>query len=699
MTDTPAHTDRRHSAQPTDDRRETATDGGSSPAAAATPRIGVCYFPEHWPRERWETDVDQMVDAGIDVVRMGEFSWGRIEPERGEFDFEWLDTAVSLFDDAGIDVVLCTPTATPPKWLIDDHPEILQTEPDGTTREFGSRRHYCFNSAVYREETERIVRAMAERYADADAVVGWQTDNEYGCHDTIRCYCSDCATAFREWCREEYDTVDELNEAWGTAFWSQQHASFAELDPPGHTVTDHHPSRRLAYARFASESAADYNRLQTELLREINDEWFVTHNFMGHFETLDAFEVGEELDFATWDSYPTGFAQFRDPSAVTDDRLRAGDPDQVSFNHDLYRGPAGFWVMEQQPGDVNWPPRCPQPGEGAMRLWAHQAVAHGANVVSYFRWRRCRQGQEQYHAGLRKHDGSADRGYDDAARAAAEFDALGDLDPVDPDVAVCVSYDDLWALADQPHAPEFEYWRLVDAFYRALRARGHQVDVVEPDADLDGYAAVVAPTLHLADEPLAARFEAYAAGGGHLLVGPRTGYKLPDNRIQPDLAPGPFADLVGGHVDQHETLPESLPTRLTYRGDEYEFRTWAEWLTPDTARSTGEYTAGTAAGRSAILERSVDAGSVAYCGVWPSEELADALVTDLLDRAGVSYTDRLPETVRVAQRDGRVWVLNFGSDPRTVDTPDNAAWHVGGASIPGYGVGVVDADVSDISIQ
>jgi beta-galactosidase len=203
----------------------------------------------------------------------------------------------------------------------------------------------------------------------------------------------------------------------------------------------------------------------------------------------------------------------------------------------------------------------------------------------------------------------------------------------------------------------------------------------------------------LADESLAARFEAYVADGGHLLVGPRTGYKLPDNRIQPDLAPGPFADLVGGHVDQHETVPEMMSTRLTYRGEEYDFQTWAEWLTAERAQSTGKYIKGAGTGRSAILERSTDGGSVAYCGVWPAKKLADALVTDLLDRAGVSYADRFPETVRVAERDGRVWVLNFGGDPITVDVPDKAAWDIGGASIPGYGVGVVEAGMCDVSLQ
>ena len=328
-----------------------------STGGAAVPRTGVCYFPEHWPRERWEMDAKQMAAAGLEVVRLAEFPWGRLEPERGALDFEWLDTAVSVLGKAGLDVVLCTPTATPPKWLVDEHPDILQEEADGTIRAFGSRRHYCFNSSTYREESERITRQLAAHYTDNLHVVGWQTDNEYGCHGTVRCYCDDCAGAFREWLRERYGTIERLNEAWGTTFWSQQHTDFREVDPPRHTVTDHHPSRLLDYARFASASVAEYNRLQTRLLRAANDEWFVTHNFMGQFPSLDAHDVGSALDFAAWDSYPTGFVQDRRKGEPTPAELRAGDPDQVALNHDLYGNP--FWVMEQQPGDINWPPYGP----------------------------------------------------------------------------------------------------------------------------------------------------------------------------------------------------------------------------------------------------------------------------------------------------------------------------------------------------
>ncbi len=663
--------------------------------------VGVCYFPEHWPRERWRTDVEGMADAGIEHVRMSEFSWGRLEPNRGMFDFEWLDSAVDLLAEQNIDVVLCTPTATPPKWLVDEQPTILQEETDGTVREFGSRRHYCFNSSAYREETERIVSRMAARYADHPAVVGWQTDNEYGCHGTVRCYCSDCARAFREWLRAKYDTIEAPDEAWGTAFWSQQHTAFEEIDPPRHTATDHHPSRLLEYYRFASDSVVSYNRLQTDLLQEANDEWFLTHNFMGDFETLDAYAVSEELDLASWDSYPTGFVQDRRESEPTADELRAGDPDQVGLNHDLYRGALDqpFWVMEQQPGDVNWPPHAPQPAEGAMRLWAHHAVAHGADVVSYFRWRRCLFGQEQYHAGLRKQDGSPDRGYHEAKRAAEEFEEIGDLDSVDVSVALLHDYENWWALDVQPHAPDFDYWEHLRTYYRAFRVRGVQVDVVHPSTDLGEYDAVVAPALHLTDGDLATRLERYVRTGGELLLGARSGVKDRYNKLRDDPAPGPFSDLVGTAVDQHESLPESIDTRVSYGDEEYEFRTWAEWLSPETAETLGTHGNGVAEGRPALTRNAVGEGHATYCGVWPERDLADALAIDLLESAGIEYVNRLPDGVRVGERDGQTWITNFTADPVTVDTPATSQWLVGNADVDGFDVGVVNVSIGDVTVR
>ncbi|WP_101295589.1 beta-galactosidase [Halegenticoccus soli] len=687
--------------------------------------IGVCYFPEHWPRDRWETDADQMVEAGIEYVRMAEFSWAVLEPRRGEFDFEWLDEAVEILGQRGLKVVLCTPTATPPKWLVDERPEILQAEPDGTPRGFGSRRHYCFNSPAYRAETERVVSRMVDRYADDPRVVGWQIDNEFGCHGTVRCYCDDCAAAFREWLRDRYDDVDELNRRWGTTFWSQRYGGFEAVEPPRPTPSDHHPSHLLEYYRFASESVVEYSRLQARLVREANAEWFVAHNFMGDFGTLDAHAVSDDLDLVAWDSYPTGFPQYRRPEEATPDELRAGDPDQVGVNHDLYRGTNGepFWVMEQQPGDINWPPHAPQPAEGAMRLWAHHATAHGADAVLYFRWRRCLEGQEQYHAGLRKADGSPDRGYDDARRAAKEIQELPDLASVDAPVALLHGYENHWALSIQPHSPDFEYWSHARTYYRALRERGVQVDVVHPRADLDGYAAVVAPTLHLVDDALASHLRDYVEAGGELLLTIRSGVKDPWNKLRAEPAPGPLADLVGATVERHESLPDSIAPEVSYsdgsggsgrsgRSDQtdrpgrpnrtaepYPARTWAEWLAPGDATVVGTHESGVAAGRPAIVRNDVGSGSATHVGTWPEADLAAAVAGNLLDRAGVGCADRFPTGVRAAERDGFVWITNFTSDPVRISAPADAAWVVGDAAVGAFDVSVVEADLGSVSVD
>lgn len=658
--------------------------------------VGVCYFPEHWPRERWPTDVDQMAAADFEYVRMGEFAWSRLEPDPGDLSLEWLVDAVDLVHDRGLAAVLCTPTATPPKWLVDAHPDILQAEADGTVREFGGRRHYCFNSPTYREETARIVTTLADRFADHPGVVGWQLDNEYGCHETVRCYCDDCARAFRDWLREQYGDVETLNEAWGTTFWSQHHTAFAEVDPPRHVTAEHHPSRLLDFARFASDSVRAYNALQADILRAANEEWFLTHNFMAGFADLNAHDLTESLDFAAWDSYPTGFAQFR--TDVADRHLRAGDPDQVGLAHDLYRGESGFWVMEQQPGDINWAPHGPQPGAGAVALWAHHAIGHGAETVLYFRWRRCREGQEQYHAGLRKTDGSADRGYDEAARAAAE---LADVEPgpVDPAVAVLHDYENCWALEAQPHGTDFDYWAHLATYYRALRARGVTVDVVPPDVDLGGYAAVVAPTLHLATPALADALDAYVRSGGQLLVTMRSGVKTEANRLVKPPAPGPLRDLLGTTVDRHESLPMSAETVLEYDGERYPYRTWAEWLDPGDATAVAVHRSGPAAGRPAATRVTRGDGTAWYVGIWPSAGLADALVSTLLGRADVPTTGPLPDGIRLCQRGPLTWVTNFTGDPVGVRADVDAEWLLGDASMDPYTAAVIRAPAADIRVQ
>ncbi|WP_276257093.1 beta-galactosidase [Halomontanus rarus] len=666
-------------------------------------QTGVCYFPEHWPRERWEADVERMAEAGIEYVRMSEFAWNRMEPEPGEYEFEWLAEAVDLVGEHGMNAVLCTPTATPPKWLVDEYPGIRQERPDGTPLEFGSRRHYCFNSPEYRRESRRIIERLADRFAGNEAVAGWQTDNEFGCHDTVRCYCDDCTSAFRTWLRETYDSVDALNDAWGNAFWSQEYTGFAEVDVPGPTPAEHHPTRLLDYHRFASDSVVEYNRLHADLLREADDEWFVTHNFMGDFEPLDAFDVTEDLDFAAWDSYPTLHTQQAPDTPAPEDAgadlHRAGDPDVTGMNHALYRGVSGgpFWIMENQAGDIRAFPYSAEPDDGMIRLWTHQAAAHGADVVSYFRWRRCQFGQEQYWGALNNYDGSPDRGLEEAADAAAEFDSLPDLDAPSGDVAILVDYDSMWALHSERHAPDFDYWSHLRTYYRAFRRRGTTVDLVSTSADFDEYAAVVAPSLHLVADDLADRLAAYAEGGGELLLTVRSATKDENHRLRDELAPGPLADALGARVEQHESLSPGLETRVSYEGETYDYRTWAEWLRPDGGTVVGRHESGAADGEPAIVRNASGDGHLTYVGVWPEDGLADAIVVALLERAALPVGERLPDRVRLTERDGHTWVTNFRADAVSID-PGSGSVVLGDESVPGRDLAVVDGPAHEIGV-
>ncbi|MGI4983555.1 MAG: beta-galactosidase, partial [Janthinobacterium lividum] len=440
--------------------------------------LGVCYYPEHWPESIWRDDAQRMRELGIERVRIAEFAWSRIEPEPGVYQWEWLDRAVAVLGDAGLQVVMCTPTATPPKWLVDRHPDILAIDAQGRPRAFGSRRHYDFSSAAYHEAAAGICGAIAQRYGDHPAVAFWQTDNEYGCHHTVVSYSPAAGAGFRRWLKVRYGTIDALNRAWGTVFWSMEYRSFDEIDPPVATVTEAHPTHRLDYRRFASDEVARFNRLQVDIIRQRSPGRPIAHNFMQLFAEFDHYDVAADLDIAAWDSYPLGALeeQWFDP-AIKQRWLRTGHPDFASFNHDLYRGMSRlpFWVMEQQPGPVNWADWNPAPLPGMVRLWSWEAFAHGAGCVSYFRWRQAPFAQEQMHAGLNTPDNRLDVGGSEAAQVAAEIGALrsAGATEVTPDarhpasgrVALVWDYESKWLFEIHPQGKDFHYPRFAFEYY------------------------------------------------------------------------------------------------------------------------------------------------------------------------------------------------------------------------------------------
>ncbi|WP_424991188.1 beta-galactosidase [Fluviibacterium sp. S390] len=600
--------------------------------------LGTCYYPEHWPREIWQEDARRMVEAGLTWVRIGEFAWSRLEPVAGTYDFDWLDDAIAVLGAAGLKVVLGTPTATPPRWMIDRHPDMLAVDADGRPRKFGSRRHYCFSHEGYKGECARIVTRLAERYGRNPHVAAWQTDNEYGCHDTTISYSDAARDAFRGWLRSRYPgqgndgDIEALNAAWGNIFWSMEYGDFDQIDLPNLTVTEPNPSHLLDFRRFSSDQVVAFNRLQSEIIRAHSDAP-IAHNYMGRITDFDHYDVGADLDIASWDSYPLGFLEDRVPATVAQQQAyaRQGDPDFQAFHHELYRavGRGRWWVMEQQPGPVNWAPYNPAPLPGMVRLWSWEAFAHGAEAVCYFRWRQAPMAQEQMHAGLLRSDSVDAAGIIEARQVAEELAGAPDVSPSQPDVALIFDYEAEWAWAIQPHGAGLSYFELVFDTYRALRRLGLSVDILPARPDLlDGYKLIVAPGLMHMTEALKA---ALNDSGATVLIGPRSGARDATMRTPVPLPPAmPGLDATVIFV---ESLRPDLPIGLEGGGAIRSYR--------DVLETTAEILVRTETGEAALVAQ----GQILYAAGWLDPSAMMRVLRLACARAGVETMD-LPGGVR-----------------------------------------------------
>ncbi|WP_422036867.1 beta-galactosidase [Roseibium sp.] len=615
--------------------------------------LGTCYYPEHWPEEMWEADARRMVDAGLTWVRIGEFAWSRLEPAPGDLRFEWLDRAIDVLGKAGLKVVLGTPTATPPRWVVAKHPDMVALDADGKERGFGSRRHYCFSHEGYREECDRIVRLFAERYGRNAHVGAWQTDNEYGCHDTTLSYSGAALAAFRTWLENRYGTIEALNRAWGNVFWSMDYGAFDEIGLPNLTVTEPNPSHTLAFRRFSSDQVASFNKRQVEIIRAHSDAP-VSHNFMGRITEFDHFNVGDDLDIATWDSYPLGFLEDRVGADAAHQRAyaRQGDPDFQAFHHDLYRsvGKGRWWVMEQQPGPVNWAPYNPAPLPGMMRLWAWEAYAHGAEAVCYFRWRQAPFAQEQMHAGMLRPDNADAPALLEARQVADELRNAGDVAVHKAPVALLFDYDADFAWATQPHGAGLNYFQIVFDAYRALRKLGLSVDILRAQTrDFSGYGIVAAPGMIYMPQDLK---RALAEADAEIVLGPRSAARNADMVIPVPLPPDmPDLDVTVSRVES--TRPD-MPMPLRGGGHFVGYREELEG-SADVILELDD-------GQAAVMR----SDNLTYVGGWCDDAAWTRLFKDLCGKARIPTMD-LAGGVRCRDAgDLRIWT-NYGSAP--ADTP------------------------------
>ncbi|MBX7496977.1 beta-galactosidase [Qipengyuania sp. 6B39] len=620
-------------------------------------KLGVCYYPEHWPEARWAEDARLMRETGLTRVRIGEFAWSRIEPEPGRFDWGLLDRAVETLHTAGLEIIMGTPTATPPKWLVDRMPDMVALDREGRPRGFGSRRHYCFSHGGYREEAARITRAVAERYGDHPGVVSWQTDNEYGCHDTVQSFSPSARDGFRLWLADCYGTVEALNQAWGNVFWSMEYRSFEEVELPNLTVTEANPAHWLAFRRFSSDQVVRFNRAQVEILRELSPGRDITHNAMGFYTGYDHYDLAADLDVLGWDSYPLGFLEmFRFSEEDKRRFAHSGHPDIAAFHHDLYRGCVkdGRWsVLEQQPGPVNWARHNPAPLPGMVRLWTLEAYAHGAEMLSYFRWRQFPKAQEQMHAGLLRPDATPAPALAEARQAADDLAALGAAGPPVKQAALVFDYAAEWMTQIQPQGEgKSALWAAFHC-YSALRRLGLNVDIVHPDAPLDGYALAVVPCQPIVSDTLITNLEAFE---GEVVIGPRSGSRDSDFGIPANLAPGKLEALIGGRV----VLSESWRPGLAIEGDGWKGTGWFDHLEgeaqPDMTGSDD---------RVACWKH----GRTRYAACWPEGSFIKRVIERAAADAGLPHTP-LPDGIRQRRCGDRLFTFDYLTASVSTATPE-----------------------------
>jgi beta-galactosidase len=638
--------------------------------------VGVDYYPEHWPRERWETDARLMQEAGFNIVRLAEFAWVLMEPEEGRFEFDWLDEALDVLARHGLSAILGTPTSAMPAWVARKYPETLAMQPNGQRLAWGVRKHNCFTSGAYRLLSQRITRAMASHFATTPNVIGWQTDNEFG---GPVCYCSSCRAEFQDWLRARYGTLEELNRRWGTHFWGQRYGTWGEIQLPqgpeesgkytghGHLST-HNPSLCLDFQRYLSWLNVRFQREQVRIIRELCPGHFITHNLMGLYSDLDYYQLAADLDHVSWDNYPV----WGKPE------IGYGPAAAAAVMRGLKR--RNFWIMEQTAGPGGWScfGRNPRPGE--IRKIAYQQLANGADAQIWFRWRTCTAGREQYWHGLLGHDGKSLRRYREAAQTAQEFHQLAtevEGTTIQADVAIIHDYENIWALRIQPAFAGNSYHAAMMRYFSALFRAGLNVDMIKPTEDLSQYRLVIAPDFTLVPDAVAARIVEYIKDGGVFITDCRFGVKDETNLCYERTLPGLLTDALGIAIEEYEAMDEGMEYRVVGKkaiSGSFTAAQYAEWVAPQSAEVLAGYDQWHLGQFAALTRNQFGRGAAYYVGCVVKEpDFYDQLIGEALRAAKVEAPLTPPSGVEASVRQGEgrrlLFLVNHTEEKQTVPVP------------------------------
>jgi len=561
--------------------------------------IGCCYYPEHWDACAMEMDIARIKDLGFNTVRMGEFSWSMYEKEEGKYDFSLLQEAVRLAQEAGIYVILGTPTAAPPKWLTDRYPEVLCQSADGKRMHHGSRQQHNHTSGVYLQHCAKITEAMVKAFCGFSNVIGWQIDNELNCHREESFSEAD-DEAFRKWLENRYTTIDRLNDAWGTKFWSLTFNSFSQIECPRITPTHKNPSVMTDYYRFLSDSVIDYAAVQAKIIRRYMPQAFITHN--GYFGNIDYKKLTDTcLDMLSFDSYPA----FQEKLAVAAGR-------KVEYRLAQTRGCSDrYLILEQQSGpggQLSY--LLPTPLPGQIRLWTYQSIAHGATGVLYFRYRTALYGAEQLWYGIYDHDGEENHRSREVRQITQELRRVGTLflkHRIHPQVAIYKDYDNICCDRAEPFFADD-----CREIFNTLSSKNIAVDMISSPEELSKYKVVIFPHIAIADELLRMRIKQFTDGGGIAVLSARSGVKDRNAQYRPMKYPGVFRETAGCCVDWFTAIPAHGTQAVEMDGKTYPVHLYYEVLEPETGVAAGSYTEGFGRGKTAIVKN----GNVYYLGFY-----------------------------------------------------------------------------------
>ncbi|MCD0442933.1 beta-galactosidase [Glycomyces sp. A-F 0318] len=625
-----------------------------------TIRYGGDYNPEQWPEEVWHEDVRLMREAGVNLVSLGIFNWGVVEPAPGEYDWDGLDRIIALLHANGIGVDLGTPTSAPPSWLRRAHPEIRLVDADGRALASGSRHGVCPSHPVYAEACASIVEQLAARYGSHPAVRMWHLHNEYGWAN-VQCYCEASAAAFRGWLAEKYGDADRLNEAWGTAFWGLVYRSFDEVEAPAAAPPGVNPALQLDWRRFSVDAHIANYRMQRAIIARYSEAPATTNFMVPNCKDMDYFRWAPEVDVVSNNHYL--IAERAEPEI------------ELAMSADLTRAVAGggpWMVMEHSTSAVNWQPRNIAKTPGQMRRNSLAHVARGADGLMFFQWRASRAGAEKFHSAMLPHGGTDTRVWRDVVALGSDLERLSPAvgAAVAAEVAVLWDWESWWALElEWRPSVELGFRERIEAYYGSLWRQHVTVDFAHPEADLGRYKAVVAPSSYLLTAEAAKNLRGYVEGGGHLLVSYFSGIVDEHDTVHPGGHAAVLRDVLGLWVEEFHPLREGARLALTSGATG---RIWSEHVRLDGAEAVAAFADGPDAGRPAVTRHRVGAGTAWYVATALDDAVDDRaaglreLLAAVLDGAGVERPAGVPDRVEHVRRGPLSFLINHSDQDATV---------------------------------